>query len=69
MSNNGKDVMIDNKNNYWTVRTQGSSKVIKKFNTQQEAVEFGTNLAKKNKSEIRIKDKSGKVRESHSYRK
>lgn len=64
-----KDVMVEmNKEGFWVVRTQGSSKAIKKFSTQTEAKTYGMDLAKRNKSEIRIKDKSHKVRESHSYR-
>ena len=64
-----KDVMVQqNSEGKWSVRTTGSSKALKNFDTQKEAKTFGTALAKKNKSEIRIKDKTGKVRETRRYK-
>lgn len=66
-----KDVMIElnTKTNKWSVRTSGSAKALKTFDTQKEAAEYGKFIAKNNKSEIRVKSKTGKVRASASHRK
>lgn len=66
-----KDVMIElnTKTNKWSVRTSGSTKALKTFDTQKEAAEYGKFIAKNNKSEIRVKSKTGKVRASASHRK
>lgn len=66
-----KDVMIElnTKTSKWSVRTSGSAKALKTFDTQKEAAEYGKLIAKNNKSEIRVKSKTGKVRASASHRK
>ncbi len=64
-----KDVMVEqNKDGKWLVRTTGSVKALKLFTTQKEASVFGKELAKKNESEFRLKDKNGKVRDKVSYK-
>ncbi len=64
-----KDVMVDpRKDGSWAVRTTGSAKALKKFATQKEAAEYGKELARKNKSEFRLKGEDGKVREKRSYK-
>ncbi|NQZ66223.1 MAG: DUF2188 domain-containing protein [Mycoplasmatales bacterium] len=65
-----KDVMVElNKDGKWSVRTTGASKAVKLFTLQKDASKFGRELAKKNQSEFRLKDKSGKVREKILYTK
>ncbi len=66
-----KDVMIElnTKTKKWTLRTTGSVKALKTFDTQKEAIEHGRLIAKNNKSEIRVKSKEGKVRAAASHRK
>lgn len=66
-----KDVMIElnKKTNKWVIRTTGSTKALKSFATQKDAIEFGKLIAKNNKSEMRVKSKKGNVRDSKSHRK
>lgn len=66
-----KDVMVEFnvKTLKWTIRTSGSAKALKSFATQQEATAYGRLIAKNNMSELRVKGKDGKVRESSSHRK
>lgn len=66
-----KDVMIElnKKTNKWVIRTTGSTKALKSFATQKDAIEFGKLIAKNNKSEMRVKSKKGSVRDSKSHRK
>jgi hypothetical protein len=51
----------------WVVRTTNSSRAVKKFSTQQDAVEYGRTLAKKNKTELYIHREDGTIREKDSY--
>ncbi|WP_431798875.1 DUF2188 domain-containing protein [Halobacillus andaensis] len=51
----------------WASRKEGASRVSKVFDTQKEAINYSTPLAKKNKSEHRIQGKDGKFRAADSY--
>ncbi|NMA06031.1 MAG: DUF2188 domain-containing protein [Acholeplasmataceae bacterium] len=46
----------------WRVRRSGSSKVIKHFKTQQEAIEHAKRYAKDNETKIVIHKRDGKIR-------
>jgi hypothetical protein len=53
--------------NKWQVKKHGSSRASKKFDTQKKAIDYGKKQAKKNKSELYIKNRKGQVREANSY--
>jgi len=65
----GKDVMVYKVEKGWALRTTGSSKALKIFDTQKQAEDYGIALARKNESELRIKGKDNKVRLSKTFRK
>jgi len=51
----------------WSVRKSGSSKVTGTFETQAEAIEVARDYAKKQRTELFIHGKDGRVREKSSY--
>lgn len=62
-----KDAMVYKNGESWSVRTTASERALKNFETQEEAIQYGKEIAKKNKSELRVKGTDGKVRLSHDY--
>lgn len=62
----------DAKSNYfkqWRVRKAGSSKTIKYFNTQAEAIEFAEDLAEKNDTSVVIHKLDGSIRKQDYQKK
>ena len=62
----------DAKSNYfkqWRVRKEGSSKTIKYFNTQAEAIEFAEDLAEKNDTSVVIHKLDGSIRKQDYQKK
>lgn len=55
------------KNGGWQVKGEGNSKATAKTKTQSEAKDIAKDFAKKNKSELIIHGKDGKIREKSSY--
>ncbi len=55
--------------NEWRVRKEGSSKTIKYFNTQKEAIEFAEKLAENQDSSIVIHKKDGSIRKQNYTKK
>lgn len=53
--------------NGWSVRRAGSSKASKSFGTQKEAIEEARKVAIRQKTELYIHGKNGKIRERNSY--
>lgn len=51
----------------WQVKKHNASRASKVFKTQKQAIEYGRELAKKNKSELYIKNRKGQVRDANSY--
>jgi len=51
----------------WSVRKSGSSRATKVLATQQAAVKFATQRAKKAKSELYVHRKDGRIRDRNSY--
>lgn len=51
----------------WDVKKSGTSKATKHFATQDEAIEYGQNIAKNQKSELYIHDKDGKIRDKKNF--
>jgi len=51
----------------WQVRREHASRASRVFDTQKEAVDFGRNMAKREKVEFIIAGREGQIREKHSY--
>ena len=51
----------------WQVKGAGNSKATKITKTQTEAISIAKGIAKNNKSELLIHNKSGRIREKNSY--
>ncbi|WP_414714243.1 DUF2188 domain-containing protein [Sphingomonas sp.] len=52
----------------WSVRKAGASKASKNFDTQADAVSYGKEHAKKDRSDVFIHSKSGRIRDHTSYK-
>lgn len=51
----------------WGVRKSGASRATSLHKTQEEAVTAGRELARKQRLELYIHGKDGRIREKHSY--
>lgn len=51
----------------WAVKKSGSVRSIKNFDTQREAIEYGTQLSRKEGSELYIHKQNGQIREKNSF--
>ena len=51
----------------WSVKKEGNEKSSGKFDTQKQAEGRGRDLAKKEKSELIVKNKEGKIRKKDSF--
>ena len=54
-------------NGRWSVRKAGSVRVTKTYGTQREAIKEARELAKKQKTELYIHGRDGRIRERDSY--
>lgn len=62
-----KGVHVTPRGGKWAVRSAGSSKASRIFNTQKEAVDLGREQAKRNSSELYIHGRDGRIRERNTY--
>lgn len=51
----------------WQVKGAGNSKATKITKTQTDAISIAKGIAKNNKSELLIHNKSGRIRQKNSY--
>lgn len=51
----------------WQVKSEGSTRATKNFNTQREAINFARDIARNQKSELVIHRKNGQIRDKDSY--
>jgi type IV secretory pathway TrbL component len=51
----------------WAVKKGGSMRATRHFDTQQEAIEWARNVAKRQKAEFYIHGKDGRIRSKDSY--
>ncbi|WP_337264057.1 MULTISPECIES: DUF2188 domain-containing protein [unclassified Serratia (in: enterobacteria)] len=51
----------------WVVKKGGSQRATKHFDTQQEAIDWGREVAKNQEAELYIHGKDGQIREKNSY--
>ena len=62
-----KDVYVVVHEDKWGVRTEGSDRLCKLFDTQGAAIVYGRILAINNKSELRVQGRDGKFHKCNSY--
>ena len=55
------------KDGRWQVKRAYSPKATKLFDTQKEAIDFGRNIARNQKTELVIHNKQGVIRDKDSY--
>jgi len=51
----------------WSVRSSGSARATKTYDTQKEAINRATEIARNNKTELYIHGRDGRIRERNSY--
>jgi hypothetical protein len=51
----------------WDVKKGGASRASKHFDTQQEAINYGREVAKNQKAEFYVHGRDGRIREKDSY--
>jgi len=66
MSKNSQHV-VSNSRGGWDVKKSGAERASRHFNTQAEAVDWARTVAQKQKSELYIHGKDGRIREKSSY--
>ena len=54
-------------NDGWAVKPAGSLKATKVFDTQQEAIARGREIARNQRSELLIHGRDGRIREKNTY--
>jgi Uncharacterized protein conserved in bacteria (DUF2188) len=52
----------------WAVKGEGNSRATRVFYTQREAIEFGREVAIKQRAELVIHNRKGEVRDRNNYR-
>jgi Uncharacterized protein conserved in bacteria (DUF2188). len=63
----GKNQHVVKNDDQWGVRSEGNSKITKKFDTQRQAIDYAKSVAQNQRSEVLIHGKDGKIRERNSY--
>jgi hypothetical protein len=63
----GKNQHIVPNDNKWGVKGEGNEKLTKVFDTQKASILYAKMLAEKQKSEVVIHSKEGKIRDKDSY--
>lgn len=51
----------------WTVKKSGSTRASKSFARKEEAVKYGRELSKREKTELYIHKKDGRIQDRNSY--
>jgi len=51
----------------WAVKKGGSERASKTFDTQQEAIDYGRQVAKNQKAEFYVHGRDGRIRSKDSY--
>lgn len=54
-------------NGEWQVKREGSDRATKNFTTQQQAINYARDIARKQQSELVIHGRDGRIRNKDSY--
>lgn len=60
-------VNVVHRGDNWAVIRDGADRASRIFETQQDAIDFGRSIARRQKTELRIQDRNGRWRDSDSY--
>lgn len=63
----GKNQHVVKNPDGWAVKGEGNSKATKVTDTQQEAIELAEQIARNQKSDIKVHGRDGKIRAGNSY--
>jgi len=63
----GKNQHVVKHSNGWAVKGAGNKKATRVTNTQSEAIQIATNIAKNQHSDTKIHGQNGKIRAGNSY--
>ena len=63
----GKDQHVVPRDKEWAVRGEGNKRDTSHHRTQKDAIDSARNIAKKQRSEVVIHRRDGKIRDSDSY--
>ncbi|MBN2829687.1 MAG: DUF2188 domain-containing protein [Candidatus Cloacimonetes bacterium] len=67
MSNRGKNQHVVKHPDGWAVKGEGNTKATKVTDTQKEAIQVATEIAKNQKSDTKIHGENGQIRGGNSY--
>lgn len=67
MANNNNQHITPHKDGGWQVKGEGNTRATVRTETQAEAITIGRDIAIKNKSELVIHGRDGRIREKNSY--
>lgn len=67
MANNKNQHITPHKDGGWQVKGEGNTRATVRTETQDEAITIGRDIAIKNKSELVIHGRDGRIREKNSY--
>ena len=59
--------VVHNPGGGWNSKREGASRASRHFDTQKEAIEASRNTARRDKTELSIHGRDGKIREKDSY--
>jgi len=62
-----KDIWVTKHPKGWQSKREGSDRAIGIFDTQKKAIDFSINQAKKDRVEVIVQGKDGKIRSKDSY--
>lgn len=65
MSGTGQHVVPRGKK--WAIRKGGAEKVTRRFDTQAEAIDAAREIARKQRTELYVHGRDGRIRERNSY--
>lgn len=60
-------IHVTPKNGKWQVKTAGGEKAYRIVDTQKEAIEIATQVAKNQQTDVKIHSKTGAIRKSENY--
>lgn len=63
----GKNQHVVTHNDKWAVRSEGSKRVTKEFDTKAEAFKYGREVAQNQQSELVIHGQNGQIQNKNSY--
>lgn len=59
--------IVPNTSDGWSVKKGGSTRATKNFEKKEDAIKFGKQVAKNQKSELVIHKKDGRIQNTNSY--